>query len=199
MGTCGREHRPVSPSEHAKRHGIAVIAVTTVISLFIAAPFVRSAFAEAIKLLPSGSQTMLIRVTFRSGGKTSFVGKFAGGAITGEFEKPDPAMARTLCSDKEAALMGTTFTFSGIFDSRPYSFSGCVDVRTFTYHMAGHVGSLGVSGSAVWKNWRQDSPEITLPFNGRVGSQSISGTATLTISGSGPNAFGTLVSRFRIT
>jgi hypothetical protein len=63
--------------------------------------------------------------------------------------------------------------------------------------MVGKVGSVAVSGSTT--SYLIKGSKLTLPFKGKVGSQIVTGSATLSASGNGSNTAESLVARLKIT
>jgi hypothetical protein len=152
-------------------------------------------------LLPMGTQTVVLKVQFRSGGKSSFSGTFAGKPLQGKFEKTDSAIARTLCPKTE--VVGTTFTYGGKYNGTTYTFSGCISVHglgnvlQISYRMSGKIGSTSISGSTTGLAANAKKLTVTYPFKGKVGSQVITGTATIKEAGNVDRA--TLVAHIKIT
>jgi hypothetical protein len=152
-------------------------------------------------LLPMGTQTVVLKVQFRSGGKSSFSGTFAGKPLQGKFEKTDPAIAKKLCPTNNAVEnMGTNFTYGGKFNGISYTFSGCFKdslvQSQWSYRMMGTIASVPISGSTM--GFTLKGTTLTYPFKGKVGKQIVSGTATLRDFGNGPNTTATLVAHLKI-
>jgi hypothetical protein len=146
-----------------------------------------AAQALAKALLPSGSQTVVLKIQFPPGGKASFSGTFAGKPLTGRFEKTDLSIGKKLCPNSKAEDVGagTTFTYGGKYDGTTYTFSGCVNVHgtgnavQISYRMRGKVGSTAMSGSTTGLAVIAKEMAVTYPFTGKVGGQVVTGTATL--------------------
>jgi hypothetical protein len=152
-------------------------------------------------LLPTGNQTVVLKVQFRSGGRSSFSGTFAGKPLQGKFEKADLAIAKKLCPTNDyVENMGTNFTYSGKYNGTFYSFSGCLEdslvLSKVSYRMSGTIGSVPMSGSTAGLSIKGTT--LTLPFKGKVGNQVVTGTATLKDSGNGPNTTATLVAQLKV-
>jgi hypothetical protein len=134
-------------------------------------------------LLPRGSQTVVLRVQFRNGGKSSFSGTFAGKPLQGKFEKADAPIMKKLCPNGKHLNIGagTSFTYAGKYNGTSYTFSGCFNdvlpASQMSFRMTGTIGSLPMSGSTV--SLSVEGSTLTLPFKGKVGNQVVTGTATL--------------------
>lgn len=156
------------------------------------------AAAQSVGLLSAGSQTARLTVVMRSGGKSTFSGQLAGRSLVGKFEHVDAGIERSLCPKDSPGDIGTSFTYTGTFQGRRYTFSGCVDVRTFTFRLEGRLGSVSFSGRATWRNWQnQHGLDATFPFTGRIGNQAVNGTATLPFP-PGPSGKGKLIARLKV-
>jgi len=163
---------------------------TALVMAMLAASLLGTGVAQALvkALLPMGSQTVVLKVQLRSGGKSSFSGTFAGKPLQGKFEKTDPSIKEKLCQGTRAEDVGagTTFTYGGKYDGSTYTFSGCLYVHgtgktvQLSYRMSGKVGSTSISGSTFGPySVNIKKLTVTYPFKGKVGSQVITGTATL--------------------
>ena len=147
-----------------------------------------------------GTQTVVLKVQFRTGGKSSFSGTFAGKPLQGKFEKTDPAIAKKLCPTNNAVEnMGTNFTYGGKFNGRSYTFSGCLEdalpISKASLRLTGTIGTVSMSGSTTGVTIKGST--ITYPFKGKVGNQVITGTATIKEAGNVDTA--TLVAHMKIT
>jgi hypothetical protein len=179
------------------------VGVVALVCALLAVTLLGTGVAQALveRLLPTGSQTVVLKVQFRSGGKSSFSGTFAGRPLQGTFERTDPAIAKKLCPTNDSVEnRGTNFTYGGKYNGRSYSFSGCVKVSAvlskFSYRMTGKIGSVPMSGNTVGLSLKGTT--LTLPFKGKVGNQVVTGTATLRDSANGPNAAASLVAHLKI-
>jgi hypothetical protein len=183
---------------------VARLAATVLACSLVAVILLQSGVSQALErtLLPSGSQTVVLKVLFRSGGKTSFSGMFAGRPLQGKFERSDPAITKRLCPNNASIQnIGTNFTYGGKFGATAYSFSGCIqgsaNPAKISFRMVGKVGSVAMSGSTT--SYLIKGSKLTLPFKGKVGSQIVTGSATLSASGNGSNTAESLVARLKIT
>ncbi len=161
-----------------------------------------SGVAQALvgRLLPTGPQTVVLKVQFRSGGSSSFSGTFAGKRLQGNFEETDPSISAKLCPTNSPNDTGTTFTYAGKYNGTSYVFNGCVvsspAVARISFRMTGRVGSVSMSGRTV--GGALTATAWTMPFRGKVGGQAVSGTATLTGGGDTPNGVSILTARLKI-
>jgi hypothetical protein len=161
-----------------------------------------SGVAQALmrRLLPTGPQTVVLKVQFRGGGSSSFSGTFAGKPLKGNFEKTDPSISAKLCPTDSPNDIGTTFTYGGKYNGTSYVFNGCVvsspAVARISFRMTGRIGSVSMSGRTV--GGALTATAWIMPFRGKVGSQAVSGTATLTGGGDTPNGVSGLTARLKI-
>lgn len=158
-------------------------------------------------LLPTGPQTATIRINLTTSRPPSFSGDIAGQPLTGRYSA-GTVSARALCPQRSPLSSPGTFTYSGTYDGQAFSFSGCTAAEMLgptgsptgtsgnplssttgmrlTFRVRGHVGSAALSGSAIWtiKNVSSSCEHagctISMPFSGSIGSQKLSGTATIT-------------------
>ena len=175
--------------DHGRRIKTTWWAATTACALLTASALGAGVAQALVKsLLPTGSQTVVLKVQFRSGGKSSFSGSFAGKPLQGRFERTDLSITEKLCPASKSANVGagTTFTYGGKYNGTTYTFSGCVDVHgtgsavQVSYRMSGRVGSTSISGSTFGPYTANvKKMTVTYPFKGKAGSQVITGTATV--------------------
>ena len=195
--------------DHGRRIKTTWWAATTACALLTASALGTGVAQALVKsLLPTGSQTVVLKVQFRSGGKSSFSGSFAGKPLQGRFERTDLSITEKLCPASKSANVGagTTFTYGGKYNSSTYSFSGCINSSlvgaklNISYRMVGKIGSLAMNGRTVGYTQKLTpiAATVTLPFTGKVGNQIVNGTATLKETANGPNTTASLVARMKI-
>jgi hypothetical protein len=152
----------------------------------------------ATLVLPSGSLSAALHV-YVSPTKPRFSGYLGGHALDGVYSAGNASLARQLCPGTSATGPdAVTFTYSGKYDGRAYSFSGCLALPASlgagamaSFRIEGHIGAAAIAGSTTYPLTQAPGTPgaYTFPFTGTIGTQSVTGSALV----QAPSAGGAMI------
>jgi hypothetical protein len=193
------DYPPVGPSSAPREKSAKkawTLSVVAVLALAVAALVVAlvSGSGSGSSSLLDGSSTATIHIVVPRSGQPTFSGTVGGMALTGTVIN-STSSSGTGSSSGTLSLSGPVFTYEGTLGGAPYvlhvslnalNSSGQLTTGQITFAVNGTYGSKIVTATASFSLASlTNEGSQTVSFSCRVGTQSISGSATATQDGSG--------------